>query len=171
MTDQDIIAPAFMTRYIGLVKHEPVDHALSETGKACIGLLKSIPHQQVDHSYAEGKWTVKELLQHVIDAERVFAFRALWFARKDGQPLPGFDENAWAANNPDVAAREWEDMISEFEHLRHSTALLFRSFKEDQLRACGTANDKLTSVIALGYVCAGHVAHHMRILRERYLTI
>lgn len=107
---QELIAPSFMKRYTSLVEHQHVREAISSSGEAFIELLRTIPQRLVDHAYAEGKWTIKELLQHVIDAERVFAFRALWFARNDGQPLPGFDENAWAGH-ASVSSRDWNDMI------------------------------------------------------------
>jgi hypothetical protein len=108
------------------------------------------------------------MMQHMLDAERVFAYRALRFARKDATPLPSFDENSWAVHAP-VASRDWDDLVEEFKILRKSTEMLFGSFNDDQLRFVGTASGQSINVLALGYICAGHVAHHMRIIRERYL--
>ncbi|MEJ7738191.1 MAG: DinB family protein [Chitinophagaceae bacterium] len=170
ITQHDVIASESFRRYISLAEHDPLEQAISQTGEAFLSLLRKIQLKQTDYAYAEGKWTIKELLQHVIDAERVFAFRALWFARNDGKALPGFDENVWAAN-ASVSTRDWNDMVAEFESVRKTTELLFASFDENQLKACGTASNNNISVVAIGYVCAGHVTHHMNILKERYHVI
>lgn len=164
-----LIFPAYAQRYISLVQKDPLPDALRKNTKAFRKLLKQIPAKKADYAYAPGKWTIKQLLQHIIDAERVFAYRALWFARKDGQPLPGFDENSWAAA-ADTSAREWDDMLREFKSVRKATELLFGSFGPDQLKTTGNSNNADIHVAALGYMCAGHVAHHINILKERYLS-
>jgi hypothetical protein len=160
--------PDFYRPYIALVEQDDVNTALRKTNKKFRKFLKNIPDKKTDYAYAEGKWTIKEALQHIIDAERVFGYRALWFARKDIQPLPGFDENAWAVH-ADVSGRKWEDMVDEFKSLRRSTEHLFDSFTEEELKASGTSNNKVINVEAIGYICAGHVAHHIKIIKERYL--
>ena len=118
----------------------------------------------------EGKWSIKEILQHVIDAERVFAYRSLTFARKDNNTLPSFDEKDYAANS-NGNNRAWHELVEEFKALRKSTELLFNSFTKENLNAIGKASDYTITVLALGYIIVGHVAHHINIIRERYLTI
>jgi hypothetical protein len=164
----EIVAMEFMQNYIKAVKEDDVLKALKKNTRQFSKFLKDIPGKKVNYAYAEGKWTIKEILQHIVDAERVFAYRALSFARKDATPLPGFDENSWAAN-ADGAKRKWNDLVEEFKDLRKSTERLFGSFTDDQLRATGTANGNSVNVLALGFLPAGHVLHHMRIIQERYL--
>lgn len=164
----NIVAPDFAWRYINLVAHESVNKALRKNSKAFLKLLKRIPRKKRNYAYAQGKWTLKEVLQHIIDAERVFTLRALWFARKDGSPLPGFDENVWAASAK-PSDRHWNDIAAEFKNLRIATELLFKSFNEEEMNAHGLANNNMTSVTAIGYMCSGHVAHHINIIKERYL--
>ncbi|MBE7172719.1 MAG: DinB family protein [Williamsia sp.] len=174
MTDKSkaetvLVVPSYAQGYVDLVRGDKLPDALKKTTKAFRKLLKQMPAKKIDYAYAPGKWTIRQLLQHIIDAERVFAFRALWFARKDGQPLPGFDENSWARTaNPSV--RDWEDMVQEYKLVRKATELLFKSFGPEELKAIGTSNNAETSVAAWGYICAGHVAHHINIIRQRYLA-
>lgn len=165
----DIIAADYFFRYINLVKEENVNKALKRNTRQFLKLLKDIPKKKIDFAYAEGKWTVKQLLQHMIDAERVFALRALWFARKDPNAQPGFQENTWA-DNAIVDDRKWSDMIIEFILVRKSTELLFKSFTEENLNTTGLSTNTPTSVAAIGFIATGHVIHHMNILKERYLS-
>jgi hypothetical protein len=164
----EIIAAEYQHAYINRIKEDDVLKALEKNTRQFKKFLKKIPHGKADHAYAPGKWTIKEALQHIIDAERVFCYRALRFARKDETPLPGFEENAWAAN-AGAAKRKWSDLVEEFKLLRKSTEQLFGSFTDEQLRATGTANGQAVNVLAMGYLCAGHIAHHIRIFEERYL--
>jgi hypothetical protein len=164
----EIIAMEFMQNYIKAVKEDDVLKALKKNTRQFSKFLKEIPRKRIDYAYAPDKWTIKEILQHIVDAERVFAYRALSFARKDASPLPGFDENNWAAN-AGAAKRKWSDLVEEFKDLRKSTERLFGSFTDEQLRATGTANGNLVNVLALGFLPSGHVLHHIRIIRERYL--
>lgn len=163
-----LVIPDSYKRYVSLVEEEKLSKALKKNNKSLLKLLKDIPKDKENYAYAQGKWTIKEVLQHIIDAERVFTYRALWFARKDAQPLPGFDENAWAVH-ANVSGRDWDDMIDEFKSLRKATELLFASLSEEDLNATGTSNNNLISVATLGYVCAGHAAHHINVIKERYL--
>ncbi|MEO5996518.1 MAG: DinB family protein [Chitinophagaceae bacterium] len=167
-TTYNIVASDFIRRYINLVKETDINEALSKNGKTFRKLLNGIPAYKFDYSYATDKWTLKEVLQHVIDAERVFSFRAIWFARKDPSPLPGFEENDWAAVSHG-STRNWEDMIDEFRSLRKATKFLFASFTDEELNYTGTANNNQLSVAAIGFLCAGHIQHHMNIINERYL--
>jgi uncharacterized damage-inducible protein DinB len=132
--------------------------------------FNSITEEQSTYKYAEGKWSIKEVLQHVIDAERIFAYRSLTFARKDNNTLPSFDEKNYAANS-NGNTRAWHELVEEFKALRKSTELLFNSFTKENLNAIGKASDYTITVLALGYIIVGHVAHHINIIRERYIAI
>ena len=130
--------------------------------------LQSIPAEKWDYAYAPGKWTIKEVVQHLIDAERVFAYRALRFSRKDLTPLPGFDENMFAANAR-VNHRSPEVLIEELKTLASSSLQFFKSLEPDQIEFTGISNGNSISVNAIGFIIAGHVRHHINIIKERYL--
>ena len=166
---QDAIVADFATKYFEATTEDDLTLALSASTKQFKKLLRKIPKKKINYAYAEGKWTLKELLQHIIDAEKVFAFRALWFSRKDVSPLPGFDENSWAISSK-AGTRKWKDMVEEFFKIRSSTQIFFESLEDDQLRATGTANNNLMNVGGLGFICAGHLRHHIGIIKERYLS-
>jgi uncharacterized damage-inducible protein DinB len=165
---KNLTVPDFYTTYINAINENDLQEALQANTRRFRKLLKNIPHKKINYAYAEGKWTIKELLQHIIDAERVFIYRALTFARQDPAQLPGFDENNWAITAK-APKRKWAELIDEFKALRASTELFFASLDDNQLQHTGTANNNVISVAALGFVCAGHAAHHIRIIRERYL--
>lgn len=169
VTRKDAVAADFFQRYLQEAKSEDLIKALKLNSKSFSGLLSKIPKKKIDFAYAKGKWTVKEMLQHIIDTERVFCYRALRFARKDTTPLAGFDENSWASQAK-VDKRKWEDLVKEFKALRKSTELLYSSLDRDQLLSEGTASNHTINVAALGFITAGHVEHHIKILKERYLA-
>ena len=127
----------------------------------------AIPAEKVNYAYAEDKWTIKQMLQHVIDTERIFAYRALSIARKEPAALLGFDENEYAKNGTGDN-RNWKDMLTEWRVVRQSTNLLFASFTEEQIKAMATASGQPISVNALGFIIFGHALHHLHILKERY---
>lgn len=130
--------------------------------------VQNIPMDKYDFRYAEGKWTIKDILQHLIDSERVFAYRALRFARKDQTPLPGFEENEFA----DVAEgykRSIRDLLTELAVVREATLCLFKTFSDETLLLKGVASEREMSVRALGFIIIGHQNHHQRIFEERYL--
>lgn len=130
-------------------------------------LLAAASEEQAMHRYAPGKWSVKEVVGHLCDAERIFAYRALRFARTDATELPGFDENLYVpAGNFD--SRSLPDLAAEFAAIRVATVALFRGFDEAALGRRGIANGQSMSVRALGHTLVGHEAHHMAILHERY---
>ncbi len=117
--------------------------------------------------YAPGKWSIREIVGHLIDAERVFSYRALCFSRGDETPLPGFDENFYVAN-ADFDARTLQSLLEELTLLRSANVLLFRSLAPEDLARVGVANSKPVSVRALAFILAGHLQHHFVVLRERY---
>jgi hypothetical protein len=131
-------------------------------------LLASIPEGRALHRYAPGKWSIKELIGHVMDAERVFCYRALRFARGDRTPLPGFDEKVYAPAGK-FDTRPLPDLAAELDAVRHATIALFSGLDPDALARRGPANNNEVSVRALAYIIAGHERHHLGILRERYL--
>lgn len=157
-----------MEAYVNRVKEKDPLEGIYRNTKSFRKLLKDIPGKKADYAYAPGKWTLKEMLQHIIDAERVFAFRALHIARKDVNPLPGFDENQWADNSK-ANNRKWKDLVNEFLALRSANEMLFANLDEQQLLHTGIANNSQVSVATLAFVTAGHLDHHMDIIRTRYL--
>ena len=166
---QEVIVADSAKKYFEAAPHDDMLVALSTSTRQFKKLLKKMPKKKIDYAYAEGKWTIREVLQHIIDAEKVFSFRALWFTRQDVSPLPGFDENSWAATSK-AASRKWKDLVEEFFTVRSATQTFFESLDDEQLKTIGTANSNQMNVGGLGFVCAGHVIHHIRIIKERYLT-
>lgn len=131
--------------------------------------LESIPSDKHNFAYAGGKWTVKELLGHVIDTERIMAYRLLRFSRKDATPLPGFEENDYVQNS-NFSDQKFNDLIEEFKAVRTANLFLFKSLTDEQINLRGIASDNTVTVRALLYVIAGHVNHHKMIIEERYLS-
>ena len=127
----------------------------------------AVPVEKTNFAYAPDKWTIKQMLQHVIDTERIFAYRALAIARQEPAALLGFDENEYAKNGT-AANRNWKDMLIEWRVVRQSTNLLFASFTEEQMKSMGTASGHPISVNALGFIIFGHALHHLHVLKERY---
>ena len=160
--------PSFYHNYIKLVPHQNLTEAFENYTSSMIPLLKNLTPDKWNYRYAEGKWTIKEMVQHMIDTDRIFGYRALAIARGEKASLPGFDENAYAALSA-ANDREPQNLIREMQTIQTATALLFDSFTETQLAAIGTANGKQISVNAIGYITVGHTLHHKKILTERYL--
>ena len=159
---------SFYHTYINLVPEDELMHAFTVHTDLVNSLLETIPQDKYDFRYAPEKWTIKDVLQHLIDAERVFSYRALCFARRSPTPLPGFDENLFA-DNSQAHTRPWMQLVEEFRLVRASSVLLFGSFNDGQMECPGIANGSPTYVLALGYTLLGHVTHHCKILKERYL--
>ena len=164
--EADEYAPDY-ERYVSQVEGDVLE-TLERQGAQTLALLGGLSEDAAGSRYEPGKWSVKELVGHVIDGERVFAYRALRFARGDATPLPGFDQDPYvAAANSD--ARTLASLAEEFGHVRAATLALLRSLDPEAWARRGTANDAEVSVRALAYIIAGHEAHHVRVLRERYL--
>ena len=159
---------SYYGRYIALVAGADLTAALDAQLALSLPVLHHISQEKSLHRYAPGKWSIKEVLGHLIDAERIFTYRALRFARNDQTPLPGFDQDPYVAS-ANFDAHRWDDLIAEFEHVRRSTILFFRALTPEQTLRSGTASQNAISVRALGYIIAGHELHHMGVLRERYL--
>jgi len=155
-------------RYIDLVPGEDLLTALREGSEATRRLIEPLPESRGDFRYAPDKWSLKEVLLHVSDTERVFAYRALRFSRKDLTPLPGFDQDQWMAGGG-FDARSLKSLVAELRAVRAASLALFESLDEEAWDRAGTANDARMSVRALAFVIAGHELHHQRVLRERYI--
>lgn len=141
---------------------------LNDTHKEAIALLRDLPEAKQNYRYADGKWTIKELVQHFMDAERVLSYRALRFARRDPTDLPGYEEDDYVKNsNGDI--RDYNELLEEFSAVRKATVLLFNSFTDEALQRIGSANGSIFSVRALGYIISGHLKHHLNVIRDRYL--
>ena len=160
--------PPFYKNYVKLVEQSDLATALRISGYRTLELVHTIPEAKIDFKYADGKWTIREVLCHMIDAERIFAYRALRFARNDKTELPGWEENDYAPQ-ANASNRPMKKIADEMHHLRTSTVDMFEGFTEDMLKRKGTANKNELGVAALGFIIAGHETHHRNILKERYL--
>jgi len=157
----------YYDRYISLLGDDDIIEVLEKQVKTTENFLKTFTEKQGNYSYADGKWTMKEVLGHVIDTERIMAFRALAFARNEKQSLPGFEQDDYVAES-NFNKRTVVDMINEFRTLRESNINLFKSFNSEMLSRSGTASGSEVTVLALIYIIAGHEKHHMKILKEKY---
>jgi hypothetical protein len=158
----------YYEKYISLVPEGEIAVTLRLQIESTLSLIRGLSAAQGDLRYAPGKWSVKEVIGHLIDAERILAYRALRFGRNDATPLPGFDENSFVAN-AGFGSRSLADLAEEFEHTRKSNVYLFKHLDGDSLLRRGAANDDEISVRAIAYAIAGHELHHVGILRSRYL--
>ena len=160
---------SFYAPYIAMLSDENLIENLEISVHEFIKFVQNIPLDKFDYSYQVGKWTIKDIIQHLIDSERVFAYRSLRIARADKTPLPGFDENSFA-NYTNATARSIQDLLSEMAVVRQSTLSLFKSFSANQLLSIGVASDNEISVRAIGFIIIGHQKHHQKIFIERYLS-
>jgi DinB superfamily len=154
--------------YVSLVPETDVMTALAQQKGELARTLSSVRGEAERYRYADGKWTIRELVGHVIDSERVFGYRALCIARGEKVSLPGFDENAYAANAP-YGDYPLGDLLDEFAQVREGHLFLFRHLSREAWVRVGTANSNPASVRALAYITVGHVRHHLGVLRDRYL--
>jgi len=158
----------YLETYISKVKEETAISALENTLSPTLKLISAIPPEKWNFAYASDKWTVKELVTHCIDTERVFAYRALAFARGETQILPAFDENTYAKYS-EANSRTSETILEEFKSVRTASISLFRSFSDQTLMKSGKVPAGTITVNALGYAICGHTAHHLEVLTLRYL--
>ncbi|MCC8427281.1 DinB family protein [Mucilaginibacter sp. UR6-11] len=157
----------FYGNYIALVNDGPVLKMLDSLKTSTYKLFCSLTDEQADYAYDKGKWTVKEVAGHLIDAERTFAYRVLAFSRGQAE-LPGFDENIYVERS-NFNNRSLPDLAAEFKTTREANLYMLRALTEEQLAATGIANGSKISVNAIIYIMAGHELHHLNILKERYL--
>jgi hypothetical protein len=159
--------PAFYETYISLVPEDQIQTAFSNSLHELRQDLSHIGIDKADYAYAPGKWTVRQLLQHAIDTERIFGYRALCIARGEQQSLPGFDENTYAAA-ADVSRRHIKDLKEEFLTIRLSSIQLFQGFDEGVLGRSGICNKNPITVLGIGYSIIGHWRHHAQVLQQKY---
>ena len=161
------VVPEFYRGYVSNVKDKSIVVQLIQEGDDTLSIFKRLSPQQVEYRYAEGKWAVKELLAHMIDAERVFAYRALCFARNEKKILHGFDEEMYS-KEMNIQNRSILQLINEFANVRASTVDLFTGFSDEMLKREGNVDTNKMSVEMLGYIIIGHEIHHKRVLKEKY---
>ena len=161
-------AASYYFGYIDRVEGDDVLAVLHSQLDETVQFLSTVSEEKSRHRYAPGKWSLRELLNHVNDTERLFVFRALWFARGFEEPLPSFDQEI-AVKNSDADTVPWNDMVDEFQSLRHSTLSFFRSLPEVAWSRAGVASGNQFTVRALAFITAGHVAHHADVMRRLYL--
>ena len=159
--------PSFQM-YIDKVEEADIHDALRNQQELVENFFESIPEEKLDYAYAPGKWTIKEMLQHLIDSERIFAYRALCFARRETESLPGFEENMYA-DNSNASARSWHSLVDEFKTVRKSTIFLYESLTEEMLHFHGLANNHVATALSIGYSTVGHLYHHVYVIETRYL--
>ena len=160
--------PSFYQGYIDKVPDVKLPDYLKVQGDNTKVLFSSLTAAQADASYAPGKWSLKEILGHLIDTERVFLYRALCIARGDQQPLPGMDQELYNAH-ANFAGRSVASFIEEYDAVRRSSILFFANLTEQDLKKTGTANNGHFTVNALMYILAGHELHHLGVIKDRYL--
>ena len=158
----------YYARYISKVPEGDITQTLTSQLMSTLEFLETIPESKGDHLYAPGKWTVKEVLLHVIDAERIFAYRALRIARGDATPLASFEQDDYVPMSR-AGERTVRDLAEELGHVRRASIALFEHLDEEAMARRGTASNAPVTPRALAYIIAGHEVHHVAILREKYL--
>jgi uncharacterized damage-inducible protein DinB len=160
--------PSFYRGYVNHVMDRNFLDAMHWSSEEMKAVIWTLPESKGDYSYAPGKWTIREMLGHIIDAERIFAYRALRFARNDKTQLSGFDENAYVPES-NASTRKLKDLMDELGRIRQTSIDLYKSFTPAMLERTGSANNTEMSVLALAYIIPGHETHHRTILKTRYL--
>ncbi len=154
--------------YISKAEHSNIVEGLEKSQQEFVDFVTSIPDEKLTYAYADGKWAIAEVLQHLIDTERIFSYRALRFARNDKTPIMGFDQDDFVpysnANNYSKT-----DLITDFTAVRNNSISLFRSFTDEMLLRIGEASGSPMSTRAAGYILSGHQKHHFEVINERYL--
>jgi hypothetical protein len=161
-------APDYYFKYIDQVRPGDICEILRTQATDVCALFDGIADEESRQRYAPGKWTIREVVGHLNDTERLFVFRAMWFARGFDSPLPSFEPDA-AAAAAGADGRSWRSLVDEFRAIRASTVAFFSSLPSEAWARRGVASDNTFSVRALAYIAAGHVAHHAAILRSQYL--
>ena len=159
---------SFYDKYVKLVPDESILKVLELQGAHAQKILRAIDETKSLHRYAPDKWSIREVVGHVTDAERVFTYRALRFARADATPLPGFDQDVWSKKT-NAHSRTLASLLDDLQLLRAATISLFRGFADEDWERSGIASDNAVTVRALAYIVAGHEHHHLKIVKERYL--
>lgn len=177
MSSPALAAPAaeeyasYYGKYVSLVPSGDIVAALESQGAEIESVFGAIPEERGGFRYAPGKWSIRELVGHLADGERVFGYRAVTFARGDAVALPGFEQDDWSrAVEAPIAAVPLADLVAELAALRRSHVLMFRRLAEGDWLRSGVASDNPITVRALAHIMVGHAAHHLTVLREKYLA-
>lgn len=160
--------PEYYHAYISLTAGDDLVDLLHTGREELHAFIESIPADRLDYRYQPGKWSIKEILVHLMDAERIFAYRALRFSRGDRTGLPGFDENEYVPHSG-ASSRSVADILAEYKALRASTISFIKNLTPEMLTRSGIANGQEISVRALAYIIPGHEIHHLRVIGDRYL--
>ncbi|NND77643.1 MAG: DinB family protein [Flavobacteriales bacterium] len=174
MNDLSIVKPKegdyapFYAGYISKAAELPILEALERSQNEVVSLFDKISEEKSNTAYAEGKWTIKEVLSHIIDAERIFTYRALRIARNDKTPLPGYEQDDFVPYS-EANKRPLEELLNEYEVVRNATRVLFESFSTEMMGRKAEVSGGPMSVCALGYIISGHERHHVEVIKERYL--
>lgn len=160
--------PSFYQAYIDIAQGDSLNVLIASYPAVIQHFFVDLPEDKADFSYAPGKWTIKQMLQHLIDTERVFSYRALRISRNDQTAMAGFDENAYAQNAP-VSLRNLAELKKEFLLIREATDIQLKSFTETQLKLSGIASNHSITLNSICFIIYGHNLHHMHMLKERYL--
>jgi hypothetical protein len=155
--------------YIGKVKGDDFVQKLRVQKFETLAILSKLSDEEWNHKYAPEKWTVKEVMMHIMDTERIFAYRALRIARNDLTPLPGFDQNDYVPYYH-AAHRSGSSIMEEYESVRSSTITLFENLSDEDFGRLGAASGSSVTSLSLGFMIAGHEIHHVQLLQERYFT-
>ena len=158
----------YIQRYLDLVPSENWIEEMKTASAQTLEIYESLSEEQGNFAYAEGKWSLKTLLQHLIDTEKVFAYRALRFSRKDQSLVSGFDEEAWADNSY-AENRTLKSLIKEFKVTRKQSSIFFKTLPAEALQLIGIVNENEIKVETIGKLTVGHNLHHLNIIKERYL--
>ncbi len=158
----------YFENYINLIPEDDIISALKNNHQVILDFIEEIPRQKLNYFYDEGKWTVKQVINHIIDTERILSYRALRFARGDNQQVLSFDENLYVAN-ANLSNTNSQLLVDEFDSVRLSNVLFFKQLSEKELLLKGKMSSGETNVLSLGYFMCGHAQHHINIIKERYL--
>jgi hypothetical protein len=159
----------YYEHYVSLVEDRDILDTLASQPTTLQDMFTAVPEDKGSFAYAEGKWSIKEVLGHLIDGERMFAYRMFRIARGDQTPIEGFEQDGYI-ENAHSNTRSFADLLEEFSLLRRANMIFLNNMAADAWSRIGTANNVQISVRALVYIMAGHIEHHLGILRERYLT-
>jgi uncharacterized damage-inducible protein DinB len=160
--------PSFYQSYVDNVKSNNIIKELTDQVLNIQAIISEIPEEKENYRYAEGKWTIKEIIGHIIDTERVLGYRAMRFARKDKTPLPGYDENFFVAN-ANFQKQSLYSLGHEFAIVREANLALFKVWDEEALSQMGVANNLDVSVRSILFMIAGHATHHINVIKTKYL--
>jgi uncharacterized damage-inducible protein DinB len=160
---------SYQKSYVAMVAGEDLIAQLEKNRESTVSLLRNLPKERISYRYAPGKWSIPEIIVHIIDSERIFSYRMLCFSRGEKASLPGYEENDYAAES-EASARPIESIIEEYTHVRNATISLLKSFSEKQFLRKGRANNNDSSVQIMAYMLAGHEIHHMNVIKEKYIN-